>query len=146
MKRYVKCDSSNLSNTKFILSSGSVDSYEDEYADDLESEMTFYDWYDSDICMDDQNKFIDILESKVRSEYDVSEWFDEPSVQGLMGADNILITLSSGDIYSCSFDFREELETIYTEGPEAAANYYFKQIKEEIDSGSALVPDTTTTL
>ena len=64
--------------------------------------MTFADWYHSDICMDDQNKFIDILESRVRSEYDVSEWFDEPSVQGLRGDDYILITLSSGDIYSYS--------------------------------------------
>ncbi len=144
MKRYVKCDSSNLSNTKFILSSGSVDSYEDEYADDLESEMTFNDWYDSDICMDDQNKFIDILESKVRSEYDVAEWFAEPSTQGLMGSDDILVTLNSGDQYSFSFDFKNEQHTIYSEGPEEAAKYYFKQIKRGIDSGSALVEDVTT--
>lgn len=143
---FVGCDNLDTSNIKFIPSSVFDDSYEDEDEDtiDQESEMTFDDWYASDTRIDDQNEFMEILESKVRSEYDVAEWFEEPSTQGLMGADNVLITLNSGHEYSFSFDFETEVKSIYSDGPEAAANYYFDEIKEGIESGSALVEDTPT--
>lgn len=133
------CDKLDISNIKFMQ--GSV--FDDSYEDESESEMTFQDWYGSDKCIDDQNEFIWGLESKVRSAYDVAEWFAEPSTQGLMGSDDILVTLTSGDQYSFSFDFKNEQHTIYSEGPEEAAKYYFKQIKKGIDSGSALVEDVT---
>ncbi len=140
------CDNLDTSNIKFIPGSVSDDSYEDEDEDtiDQESEMTFDAWYASDTGIDDQTEFVEILESKVRSEYDVADWFEEPSIQGLMGADNILVTLSSGHEYSFSFNFEAEVEMIYSDGPEVAANYYFSEIKEGIESGSALVEDTPT--
>lgn len=137
---FVGCDKLNTSNIKFVPGSVFDDSYqeEDAHRDDQGSEVTFDDWYASDKRIDDQNEFIWELESKVRSEYDVAELFEEPSTQGLMGSDNILITFNSGDVYSFSFDFEDEQYTIYSDGPEAAANYYFNQIQEGIDSGSAL--------
>lgn len=137
---FVNCEKLKPSNIKFVDGSVFDDSYQDEDAhrDDQGSEVTFDDWYASDKRIDDQNEFIWELESKVRSEYDVAELFEEPSTQGLMGSDNILITFNSGDVYSFSFDFEDEQYTIYSDGPEAAANYYFNQIQEGIDSGSAL--------
>lgn len=141
---FVGCDKLDTSNIKFIPGSAFDDSYENEDTVDQESEMTFDRWFSSDTGIDDQNKFMEILESKVRSEYDVAEWFEEPSTQGLMGADNILVTLSSGDKYSFSFNFEAQVEAIYSDGPKSAANYYFDEIKEGIDSGSALVEDIPT--
>lgn len=145
---FADCDNLKTSNIQFISGSGFTNPYEeeheDEYEDNQESEVTFHDWYFSDDSISQQNEFIWNLESKVRSEYDVAEWFEEPSTQGLMGVDNILVTLSSGDQYSFSFDFEDEQYTIYSDGPEAAANYYFNEIKEGIESGSALVEDTPT--
>lgn len=141
---FVGCDKLDTSNIKFMPGSVFDDSPEDEAEDEAESELTFQDWYGSDKWIDDQNEFIWGLESKVRSAYDVAEWFEEPSTQGLMGADNVLVTLNSGDQYSFSFDFKDEQQTIYSEGPEEAAKYYFKQMKKGIDSGSALVEDTPT--
>lgn len=141
---FVGCDKLDTSNIKFIPGSTFDDSYENEDTVDQESEMTFDSWFRSDTGIDDQNKFMEILESKVRSEYDVAEWFEEPSTQGLMGADNILVTLSSGDKYSFSFNFEAQVEAIYSDGPKSAANYYFDEIKEGIDSGSALVEDIPT--
>ena len=134
---FVGCDKLDTSNINFTPSSTFDDPYENEDTVDQESEMTFDSWFGSDTGMDDQNEFMDILESKVRSAYDVAEWFEEPSTQGLIGADNILVTLSSGDRYSFSFNFEAQVEAIYSDGPEAAANYYFNEIKEGIESGSA---------
>lgn len=42
-----------------------------------------------------------------------------------------------GNEYSFSFSWSDMQETIYSDGPEAAANYYFNEIKEGIESGSA---------
>lgn len=108
----------------------------DEYDDD---EMSFEDWYDSSQGEADGMEFVDKLESLVRSNYNVDDFFEEPSTQGYQGGDFIWITLSDGSKYEFEFDWYDEQVSIYEDGPEATAKSYFKEIQEGIDSGSALV-------
>ena len=100
------------------------------------------DWYMSEKGDSDNYSFSEKLEDLVNDEFDVSDYFEEPSIQGFAGADYINITLQNGREYSFSFDWRAMQETIYNDGPESAANYYFKRIKRGIDSSSALVENT----
>ena len=111
----------------------------DDDNDDLDEEMDFDTWYQSKEGQGDGEIFTDKLEELVRSEYEVSEFFDEPSVQGLAGSDILSIELTNGKKYSFSFDWFEEQSIIYEDGPEAAAAAYFDEIKEGIESGSAEV-------
>ena len=111
----------------------------DDDNDDLDEEMDFDTWYESEKGQGDGEIFIDKLEELVRSEYEVSEFFDEPSVQGLAGSDILSIELTNGKKYSFSFDWFDEQSIIYEDGPEAAAATYFDEIKEGIESGSAEV-------
>lgn len=113
------------------------DEYDDEY-DDID------DWYMSAKGESDNDKFAEKLESLVKRKFDVSDYFEEPSIQGFAGADYINIELRDGSKYSFVFSWSDMQENIYSDGPNAAANYYFKQIKEGISSGSALVEDTPT--
>lgn len=108
---------------------------DDEYEDD---EMSFQDWYDSDQGEADGMKFVDKLESLVRSNYNVDDFFEEPSTQRYQGGDFIWITLSDGSKYEFEFDWYDEQVSIYEDGPEVAAKSYFQRIQEGIDSGSAL--------
>lgn len=108
---------------------------DDEYEDD---EMSFQDWYDSNQGEADGMKFVDKLESLVRSNYNVDDFFEEPSTQGYQGGDFIWITLSDGSKYEFEFDWYDEQVSIYEDGPEVAAKSYFQRIQEGIDSGSAL--------
>lgn len=94
-------------------------------------------WYMSSDGEIDNDKFAENLENLVRNEFDVSDYFEEPSIQGFAGEDNISIILNDGSEYSFSFSWMEMQEAIYNDGPEAAANYYFNEIKEGIESGSA---------
>lgn len=108
--------------------------YEDD-DNEYGSEMSFEEWYDSSKGEDDGIKFVDNLESLVKSNYDVDEFFEEPSVQGYQGGDFIWITLSDGSKYEFEFDWYEEQLDIYTYGPEATAKSYFQNIQDGIDSG-----------
>lgn len=107
---------------------------EDEY----DNEISFADWYHSDEGESDGIEFVDKLESLVRSNYNVDEFFEEPSTQGYQGVDFIWITLSGGNKYEFVFDWYDEQSAIYTDGPEVAAEHYFQEIQHGIDSGSAL--------
>lgn len=111
----------------------------DDDNDDLDEEMDFDTWYQSEEGQGDGEIFIDKLEKLVRSEYDVSEFIDEPSVQGLAGSDILRVGLADGKNYEFSFDWFEEQSTIYQDGPEDAAATYFDEVKEGIESGSAEV-------
>lgn len=97
--------------------------------------MSFEEWYDSSQGQADGIKFVDTLESLVESNYDVDEFFEEPSVQGYQSGDFIWITLSDGSKYQFTFDWYNEQFDIYTYGPEAAAKSYFQNIQDGIDSG-----------
>ena len=107
------------------------------YDDDNEyyDEMSFQEWYYSSQGQDDGIKFVENLENLVKSNYDVDEFFEEPSVQGYRGGDFIWITLSDGSKYEFEFDWYEEQFDIYAYGPEAAAKSYFQNIQDGIDSG-----------
>lgn len=109
---------------------------DDEYDDD---EMSFNEWYDSSQGEVDGEEFVEKLENLVRSNYNVDDFFEEPSTQRYQGGDFIWITLSDGSKYEFEFDWYDEQFSIYEDGPEAAAKSYFKEIQEGIDSGSALV-------
>ena len=117
---------------KFISQFYSYD--EDEY----DNEISFADWYHSDEGESDGIEFVDKLESLVRSNYNVDEFFEEPSTQGYQGGDFIWITLSGGNKYEFVFDWYDEQSAIYTDGPDVAAEHYFQEIQNGIDSGSAL--------
>lgn len=107
-----------------------------------DTKMTFGEWYSSPKGDSDNDSFSEKLEDLVRDEFDVSDYFEEPSIQGFSGADYINITLQNGREYSFNFAWRAMQEKIYSGSPEAAANYYFKRIKRGIDSSSALVENT----
>lgn len=109
------------------------------YREDLD-DIDFDTWFELQGA-DDGSEFIFELEELVRSKYDVDEFEEEPSIQGYQGGDDILITLSDGNIYSFSFDYNEELQEIYSEGPEDAARTYFDIIVDGIESGSAKIED-----
>lgn len=98
---------------------------------------TIDDWYMSSDGEIDDDKFAENLEKLVRNKFDVSDYFEEPSIQGFEGEDIISIKLHDGSEYYFSFSWSDMQETIYSDGPEAAANYYFNEIKEGIESGSA---------
>lgn len=106
---------------------------DDEYDD--EEGMTFDEWY---LNGGDSDYFSELLEELVRKNYDVVDYFNEASVQGYQGSDHIAITLANGNLYTFDIDYMEELEAIYQDGDEDAAQSYFEQIKEGIDSGAAL--------
>lgn len=100
--------------------------------------MSFEDWYHSEEGESDGMEFVDKLESLVRSNYNVDEFFEEPSTQGYQGSDFIWITLSGGNKYEFVFNWYDEQSAIYMDGPEVAAEHYFQEIQHGIDSGSAL--------
>ena len=109
-----------------------------------EDKMTFDDWYMSSDGDIDSDKFAERLENLVRTEFDVSHYFEEPSIQGYSGNDYVDIELRDGSKYSFAFSWSDMQDNIYSDGPEAAAKHYFNEIKEGIESGSALVEDTPT--
>ena len=115
----------------------------DEESDE-DNDQSIDEWYMSSSGELDNDKFAEDLENLVRTEFDVGDYFEEPSIQGFAGADIISIKLKDGSEYSFSFSWSDMQEIIYSDGPEAAANYYFNEIKEGIESGSALVEDTPT--
>jgi hypothetical protein len=101
------------------------------------------DWYMSEKGDSDNYSFSDKLESLVRTEFDVSDYFEEPSIQGFAGNDYVDIGLGDGSKYSFAFSWSEMQENIFENGPDKAAKHYFNEIKEGIESGSAST-DTTT--
>lgn len=129
------CDKLSKDVKKFISKFYSYD--EDEY----DNEMSFEEWYDSSQGEDEGMEFVDKLERLVRANYNVDEFFEEPSVQRYQGGDFIWITLSDGSRYKFVFDWYDEQSAIYMDGPEAAAKSYFQTIQHGIDSGSALEDD-----
>ena len=104
--------------------------HDDEYGDE---EMSFEEWYDSSQGEDEGMEFVDKLERLVRANYNVDEFFEEPSVQGYQGGDFIWITLSDGSKYEFNFDWYDEQSAIYMDGPDAAAKSYFQNIQHGID-------------
>lgn len=115
---------------------------DDEYDDDEYDNID--DWYMSAKGESDNDKFAEKLESLVKRKFDVSDYFEEPSIQGFAGADYINVELRDGSKYSFAFSWSEMQDNIYSDGPEAAAKHYFNEINEGIESGSALVEDTPT--
>jgi hypothetical protein len=111
------------------------DNYSDNYDDDDYDDdyMTIEEWHNSDEYLDQEIEFVDKLVELLEKEYSGCDVFDEPSVQGMMGSDFITITFADGNEQTFEFDYRDECETIFTEGPEEAAKYYFNQIKSEIE-------------
>ena len=112
---------------------------DDEYDDEYDDEISFDEWYRSKEGESDGMKFVDKLESLVKSNYNVDEFFEEPSTQGYQGGDFIWITLSDGNKYEFVFDWYDEQSAIYTDGPGAAAKSYFQKIQDGIDSGRNLM-------
>ena len=82
-----------------------------------------------------------LLESMIREGYDVIDYDVDTSFKGNKGSDSILITLNDGSRYRFEFDHDDELNRLSIDGPEEAAYYYAERIKEEIDSGEALVEE-----
>lgn len=96
-----------------------------------------YDWYLNEEGGEDNDRFAQKLESLVKTNFDVSYYFEEPSIQQLLGSDFVDIELSDGHKYSFEFNWRALQEAIFEYGPEAAAGCYFNKIKKGIESGSA---------
>lgn len=106
--------------------------------DDNNEELSFDDWYNSDVGADDYQEFADELEQLVCSAYDVDYFEQEPSTQGYQGSDDIRMALMDGNEYSFRFDWYAEQSMIFEDGPKSAAQTYFSKVQEGIDSGSAL--------
>ena len=99
---------------------------------------SIFDWYQSDEGYNDNYRFAQTLESLVKQAFDVSDYFEEPSVQQLLGSDFIDIELADGHKYSFEFNWDDMQTAIFLDGVEAAAKHYFNEIKKGIESGSAL--------
>ena len=132
MKRKFIVYPQSIKASRYIYSDSNID--DDEY-----DEISFDEWYRSEEGESDGMKFVDKLESLVKSNYNVDEFFEEPSTQGYQGGDFIWITLSDGNKYEFEFNWYDEQFDIYVDGPEAAAKSYFQKIQDGIDSGSALI-------
>ena len=120
--------------SKFNQDEDEVVEPEDEFDDEFDDE---YDEFDQEAGVE----FIEKLEDLIRQNYDVIDYFEEPSIQGGVGSDVITMTLNDGKSYEFWFDFEDEVDTIMTDGPESAARQYFAKIQDGIDSGEALVED-----
>lgn len=104
---------------------------------DRSDDQSIDDWYMSSDGEIDNDKFAEKLENLVKKKFNVSYYFEEPSIQGFAGSDIIIIRLDDNSKYSFSFSWSEMQEIIYADGPEAAANHYFSEIRDGIESGSA---------
>lgn len=146
----IKLPNISISKTVFEnsgISSNEIKNYKTELMDDesqRNSDQSIDDWYMSSDGEIDNDKFAETLESLVKNEFDVSDYFEEPSIQGFAGADYINIELGDGSRYSFVFGWSDMQDNIYINGPEVAAKHYFNEIKEGIESGSALVQDIPT--
>ena len=130
----------NSASSQLTKVTGSADSNISDYDDEYD-EISFDEWYRSEEGESDGMKFVDKLESLVKSNYNVDEFFEEPSTQGYQGGDFIWITLSDGNKYEFVFDWYDEQSAIYTDGPVAAAKSYFQKIQDGIDSGRNLMDE-----
>lgn len=146
----IKLPNISISKTVFEnsgISSNEIKNYKTELMDDesqRNSDQSIDDWYMSSDGEIDNDKFAEKLESLVKNEFDVSDYFEEPSIQGFAGTDYIDIELVDGSKYSFVFGWSDMQEAIYSDGPESAAKHYFNEIKEGIEQGSALVQDIPT--
>ena len=106
-----------------------------------ESFESFHDWYGSDSQYNDNRKFLEILESLVYDspDYEVVEFVDEPSTQGLVGSDRITIELADGDRYEFEFDWEDQQRAIYEHGASVAADMYYAQIDMGIQDETNLM-------
>ena len=102
-----------------------------------EDKKTFDEWYMSSDGDMDNDKFAENLENLVRNEFDVADYFEEPSIQGYSGNDYVDIRLGDGSKYSFAFSWSEMQDNIFENGPDKAAKHYFNEIKKGIESGSA---------
>ena len=98
---------------------------------------SIHEWYMSSDGERDNDEFAETLEDLVKRKFDVSDYFEEPSIQGFAGNDYIDIELGDGSKYSFAFSWSEMQENIFEDGPDKAAKHYFNEIKEGIESGSA---------
>ena len=103
---------------------------EDEFDDDFDEEVSEEAY---------ETAFFEALEDLVKQNYNVNDYFEEPSTQSGQGSDFIWITLSDGSKYKFEFDYGSMIEDASSLGIEPAAVMYFNEIKEGIDSGEALV-------
>lgn len=101
---------------------------------------SFEDWLYSDSSEADFYEFIETLESLVYDspDYQVVDFFEEPSVQAFEGTDVIEIELSNEDTHGFYFDWEEEQLAIYEHGPVDAAQMYFAEIDRSIKDGTSL--------
>lgn len=150
MKRYVRSDtSSKREYGEFARRPGSVKGIDGKAFDIkgsfLDDPYRFFAWSmppDSEGDSEgDNDEFSEMLEKLIRKNFDVSDYYEEPSIQGSEGEDNIFIKLRNGSEYTFSFSWPDMQEAIHNDGPKAAARSYFDGIKEDIESGSALVEE-----
>lgn len=102
---------------------------------------TFEGWYKSSNHEEDNRKFLEILESLVYDspDYEVVEFVDDPSTQGLAGSDIITIELADGDRYEFEFDWEDQQRAIYEHGASVAADMYYAQIDMGIQDETNLM-------
>lgn len=102
---------------------------------------TFEGWYKSSNHEEDNRKFLEILESLVYDspDYEVVEFVDDPSTQGLAGSDIITIELADGDRYEFEFDWEDQQRAIYEHGAAVAADMYYAQIDMGIQDETNLM-------
>ena len=101
-------------------------------SEEYEEGPTFNEWYTSEDSHNDNSQFAEQVEQKLKTaRSDIHEVFNEPSVQGMMGADYWYITIGN-DTYEYSFNWYDEQVDIFSDGPEAAAEQYASKILAQL--------------
>lgn len=118
MKKYIRSDTMNKQHIHC--------SDDDEY-------ISFGSWRNSFRGRDAFDKFCKELEKEVRQTFDVYQY----SFTKLQGYYRLEIYLNDGNYYEFKLDSLYLHGSLYDDGVYASVYYYFKRIKEGIESGAA---------
>lgn len=119
MKRYVRSDTMSKYNVQC--------SDDDEY-------ISFDGWRNSFRGRDAFDKFCKELEKEVRQTFDVTQYSFTRTRHGYY---KLEIYLNDGSYYEFNLDWLYLHGSLYEDGAYVSVYYYFKKIKEGIESGSA---------
>lgn len=135
------CEKLSQNTKNYISQLGGVVDIDVDYTSEdtrYDEEIALEEWYRSEEGESDGMQFIRTLQTLVNSKYSVEKFLNKCSGEELDGEHFLTIILEDRSIYEFEFNWYDEQSRIYSDGPETAAESYFEEIQEGIDSGSAL--------
>lgn len=134
-------DNSGKSIKEYVSSSRIHDKRSVAIQSSEESFESFHDWCSSDSQYNDNDQFLETLESLLCNspDYKVVCFLRGPTIRGLRGTDTIVIRLSNGHRHRFYFDWEDEQLAIYEYGPRDAAQMYYAEIDQSIKDETNLM-------